>query len=392
MPGAVPDFGFMMTVPPDPVSRLRAAAGMGARELERVCEAVAGELVAAGVEPSFRVESVDWARDAILIAADRFWRLRLLAEPTVEMAARCAGWLVEHCEDPTVRAEIVERWALGYAFLTRDTVEPAADVTVATARILRESAGSAEVAYFVALFHGGKLRADFWFEALDGFVSSSMLARAAGSYRDGPLFTALRAFAACGLRDTARGVALVEAAWAAEPRSREVTDVCLHALDVAGPFDGQGGLLRRYAADAVTRSPRAHLWWYRRARGERRCGDLGAALASIETALGCLPAQGARSAHEHLQERYLRERDLITAMMEAGQPWTASGLRPAPGWALLLLAAPVVVAIAVAVTAGLTTTSALGDAIGREALLAASLLLSALSVVAVLRAVRRLAP
>jgi hypothetical protein len=42
---------------------------------------------------------------------------------------------------------------------------------------------------------------------------------------------------------------------------------------------------------------------------------------------------------------------------------------------------------------GLTTTSsALGDAVGRVALLAASLMLSAVTVVAVLRAVRRLSP
>ncbi|KPM52563.1 hypothetical protein ACG83_30125 [Frankia sp. R43] len=380
----------MTTVPPDdPVSRLRAAAG--ARELERVCEEVAADLVAAGVEPSFRIESVDWAGDATLICADRYWRRRLLAEPTVEVAAHCARWLVDHA-DPAVRPEIIEKWALGYGFITRDTVEPAAEVTTATGRVLQYSAGSAEAAYFTALYHAAKLRADFWFEDLDRFVASSMLAVAAGPYRDGPLFTALRAFAACGMRNTARGTALVEAAWAAEPRSREVTDICLHAIDVAAPFDGQSELLRRYAEEAVATSPRAHLWWYRRARGERRCGDFDAALVSIETALGCLPAQGARTAHEHLQERYLGERDQIVTMMAARGPWTAPDQRPAPRWVLPLLAAPVIVALMVALTVGLTTTSALGDAIGRMALLATSLLISACIIAAVLHAARRSIP
>ncbi|MBX6391007.1 MAG: hypothetical protein IRZ08_18795 [Frankia sp.] len=373
------------------MSRLRQSVGVS-REFGQVCEAVAGEYIDAGTEPPFDVPSADFATDPWLVCADRYWRRRFLAEPTVEVAARCARWLIDHCQDQAVRAEIVEKWALGYAFITRDTVEPAADVTTATGRIVRDSAGSAEVAYFAALYHAGKLRADFWFEALDRFVSSSMLARAAGPHRDGPLFTSLRAFAACGMRDTSRGVALVEAAWTAEPRSREVTDICLHGLDVAGPFAGQGELLRRYATDAVAARPQAHLWWYRRARGERRCRDLDAALTSIETALACLPAQGARNAHEHLQERYLRERDLIITMMEGSQRWTAPGRRPAPRWVLPLAAAGVAVAIGVAVTVGLAVTSDLAAAIGRGALLTASLLASALVIAAVLRAARQLAP
>jgi hypothetical protein len=70
------------------------------------------------------------------------------------------------------------------------------------------------------------------------------------------------------------------------------------------------------------------------------------------------------------------------------------GAKPttATRWVPAMLAAPVAVAIVAAVTVSLTTTSPLGDAIGHEALLAAGLLLSALTVAAVPRTVRRLAP
>ncbi|MBL7486687.1 hypothetical protein I6A60_29270 [Frankia sp. AgB1.9] len=358
------------------LSRLGDVAAAGSRELDRVCEEVAAELVAAGVEPPFSLRSADLRADPWAITADRYFRRRLLAEPSVEVAARAARWLCEHAE-AAVRADLFERWAMGFAFVTRDTVESGEDLTRASSRILAAYDGHAEVCAFAAIYQAGKLRANFWFAELETFLTCSPLA-AAGRDLHGPLVTALRAFAACGLRDTTRGVALVQAAWTEVPRSREVTDVCLHALDVAWPSAGQGELLRRYATDAVATSPAAHPWWYRRARGERRCGDLEAAATAIQTALAALPAHGSRTAHEHLQERYLRERDLIWQLAATPTPDPPRPAPPVPPAALVAAIAAVALAAAATVTATGHTSSTVSswrDALGREVLLAVSLLL-----------------
>jgi hypothetical protein len=74
----------MTTLRPDPVWRLRETAGAAVRELERVCEEVAGELMEAGAEPPFRVESADFSRADPIPALDcdhRCGRTRRPAHP-----------------------------------------------------------------------------------------------------------------------------------------------------------------------------------------------------------------------------------------------------------------------------------------------------------------------
>jgi hypothetical protein len=301
----------------------QAASSADSRELDRVCEAVAAELLDANLEPPFRVPSADFVTDPWLICADRYWRRRLLAEPTVEVAARCARWLHDHTEEP-VRPDIVEKWSLGYAFITKDTVESRHDLTLATGRIVETFQGSAEIAYFATLYHAGKLRANFWFDELRQFLESSLLAVAAGRHRDDPLFTALRAFAAFGSRAITTNHArdLLDAAWNAAARSRAVVDICLNALWAAPPFPGQGDQLRRRAADAVAAYPDDHLFHFRLASGQRMCGEHTDALATIDTALRLLPAIGSRISHELLQQQYLREREMIQEGLDRAV-WTS---------------------------------------------------------------------
>ncbi|CAO5153172.1 Tetratricopeptide repeat protein [Frankia sp. AiPs1] len=293
-------------------ARLGQAASVDSRELDRVCEQVAAELIDADLEPPFRIPSADFVTDAWLICADRYWRRRFLREPTVEVAARCARWLHDHTE-PQVRPDIIEKWTLGYAFITKGTVESRHDLTLATGRIVEAARGSADLCYFATLYHAGKLRANFSFDELRQFLESSLLAVAAGQHRDDPLFTSLRAFGAFGSRTITTGHALelLDSAWGANPRSRAVVDVCLHALAAAPRFPGRGEKLRQHAVDAVEEFPQDHLFRFRLASGQRMCGDYTEALDSIDNALRLLPAIGTRISHELLQEQYLRERDVI---------------------------------------------------------------------------------
>ncbi|WP_250285191.1 hypothetical protein [Frankia sp. CiP1_Cm_nod2] len=304
-------------------TRLGRVASADSRELDRVCEEVAAELIDADVEPPFRVPSADFATDPWLICADRYWRRRLLHQPTVEVAARCARWLHDHT-DPPVRPDIIEKWSLGYAFITKDTVESRHDLTLATGRIVETFQGSTDICYFATLYHAGKLRANFWFDELHQFLESSLLAVAAGQHRDDPLFTGLRAFAAFGSRTitTSHALELLDTAWSAAPRSRAVVDVCLNALWAAPPFPGQGEQLRRHAAEAVAEYPDDHLFRFRLASGQRMCGDYTDALATIDTALRLLPAIGARISHELLQGQYLRERATILEGLDRAA-WTS---------------------------------------------------------------------
>ncbi len=293
-------------------ARLGQAASVDSRELDRVCEQIAAELIDANVEPPFRIPTADFDVDAWLICADRYWRRRLLDAPTVETAARCAHWLYEHAEAPT-HPHIVEKWTMGYAFITRDNVESRHDLTLATGRIVEASGGSADVCSFAALYHAGKLRMNSSFDELRQFLESSLLAVAAGPHRDTALFTALRAFAALGSPTitTAHAVELFDGAWNALPRTRAVVDVCLHALAEAEEFPGQGELLRDRAALAVVDHPNDHLFRYRLAHGQRLCGDYADAKASIIAALRLLPAIGTRISFGTLQEQYRLERTMI---------------------------------------------------------------------------------
>jgi hypothetical protein len=304
-------------------TRLGQATSADSRELDRVCEDVASELIDANIEPPFRVPSTDFVTDPWLICADRYWRRRFLREPTVEVAARCARWLYDHT-DPPIRPDIIEKWSLGYAFITKDTVESRHDLTLATGRIVETFQGSTDICDFATLYHAGKLRANFWFDELHRFLESSLLAVAAGHHRDDPLFTGLRAFAAFGTRTitTSHALDLLDTAWSAVPRSRAVVDVCLNALWAAPPFPGQGEQLRQRATDAVAEYPDDHLFRFRLASGQRMCGDYTDALATIDTALRLLPAVGARISHKLLQEQYLRERDMIQEGLQRAA-WTS---------------------------------------------------------------------
>jgi hypothetical protein len=207
----------------------------------------------------------------------------------------------------------VEKWTLGYAFITRDSVESRHDLTLATGRIVEASRGDADVCCFATLYHAGKLRANFSFDELRQFLESSLLALAAGRHREDPLFTALRAFAALGSETITaeHGLALLETAWKARPRSRAVVDVCLNALWAAEDFPGRGEQLRRRAAEAVEEHPDDHLFRFRLAVGQRMCGEFAAARVSIDAALRLLPAISSRISHDLLQGQYVNERILI---------------------------------------------------------------------------------
>lgn len=291
---------------------LADARSLDSRELDRACEQIAARLFDDGVEPAFDVTSADFGADPFLICADRYWRLRFLDQPTVETATACARWLLrwvgtEH------RPEVFERWALGYAFITKDTVESRDELAEATERIVDEDEASGDVAWFATLYHAGKLRSNFWFDELYRFLESSLLAMAVGSHRSDPLFVALQAFAGLGSRIITEGhaVQLLDQAWRAPGRTRHVVDVCLNGLWVAAPFDAPGPLLRDRAVEAVAEFPDDHLFHFRLARGHRVCGDHEAAIDSIHTALRLLPAIGTRISHKLLQEQYMNEREAI---------------------------------------------------------------------------------
>ncbi|MCK1794865.1 hypothetical protein MTQ01_02260 [Streptomyces sp. XM4193] len=294
--------------------RLSRIDSQDSRELDRVCEEVAHSLKAAGTPPPFRLTSADFATDPFLICADRYWRLRFLELPSVRTAAECARWLYEHAEESDAsglpfRVEIEEKWALGYAFITRDSVESPTEISEATGELL----GSRDISCFATLYQAGKLRANFRFEELREFLESSLLAQAAGSRRTGPLFTALRAFAAYGSRRvTAEHAAdLLDHAWYSPHRTTHTVDVCLGALAAAAPFDGQGPLLRDRAQEAATDHPEHHIFVYRLAHGLRLCGEFDEALQAADLALALLPATGSRGSHQQLQEQYLGLRERI---------------------------------------------------------------------------------
>ncbi|MDT0310459.1 hypothetical protein RM780_26435 [Streptomyces sp. DSM 44917] len=297
------------------VARLRRVATEDSRELDRVCEEVARSLRETGTEPPFRVTSADFAADPFLICADRYWRLRFLEHPTVRTAAACASWLQAHgpaAHEPSGAAqhtEVLEKWALGYAFITRDSEETPAEIAEACGDLV----GSGDIAYFATLYHAGKLRANFRFDELHGFLESSLLALAAGPHRGTPLFTALRAFAACGSRRlTAEHAAdLLDHAWYSPQRTVHTVDLCLNALAAATPFPRQGELLRDRAHEAATQWPENHIFALRLATGLHLCREYDEALEAIDLALALLPAIGTRGSHRQLQEQYLAKRELI---------------------------------------------------------------------------------
>lgn len=295
-------------------STLGALVAANSRELERECEQIALQYLAQQVEPQFDVDSADFDRDPRLICADRYWNHRFHAEPTLYTAVHCAGWMAEHIA-AAVHEPIREKWALGYAFITRDSVESADEIADATADIVAADDSGCNKAYFATLYHAGKLRADFFFDELAQFLDASPLAIAAGPHRQSPLFDALRTFAAFGSHRTTAEYAreLFDKVWSAPERTFAVTDVVLNGLAVSADFSGRGELLRDRAAEAVAACPGRHILHFRLATGRWLCGEYDEATLDIDTALRLLPASGWRVSHELLQGQYIARRDAIEA-------------------------------------------------------------------------------
>ncbi|MBT2397413.1 hypothetical protein [Streptomyces sp. ISL-100] len=294
------------------IERLEQVSASDSRELDRVCEEVATALLEGDVEPPFTVASADFAADPHLICADRYWRLRFLDRPSIRTAAACSTWLVGHVSRDH-RTEVLEKWSLGYAFITKDSVESTLELSQAVEDIVGHDTAAGDTAYFATLYHAGKLRSNFWFDELHQFLDASLLALAAGVHRQAPLFTALRSFAAFGSRaiTAEHAIGLLDQAWSSPERTRHVVDICLNGIQAASPFDGHGELLRDRAAEAVRDHPFDHIFHFRLGSGQHMVRDHDAALASINTALRHLPALGSRGSHKLLQEQYLAKRDAI---------------------------------------------------------------------------------
>ncbi|WP_330251062.1 hypothetical protein OG874_33445 [Nocardia sp. NBC_00565] len=293
-------------------SALGALRGSSSRDLDRDCDVYARGYIRERIEPQFVVGSADFDTDPYLICADRYWNLRFREQPTLHTAAECAAWLGVHVA-AGFQAAVREKWALGYGFITRDSVESAGEIADTTADVIAGHDSDCSRAFFATLYHSGKLRANLCFDELHQFLESSPLALAAGSHRDAPLFTALRAFAAFGSRQVTERYArtLFDQAWQAPGRTRATVDVVLNGLAVSVPFEEQGELLRTTAAEALTAYPGDFMFYYRLATGQFLCGDHDGALESIDQALDRLPAVGWRGSHELLLEQFTNQRLVI---------------------------------------------------------------------------------
>ncbi|MFF9569362.1 hypothetical protein [Streptomyces sp. NPDC014685] len=294
------------------LTRLNEVRASDSRELDRVCEEVALALHRDGTEPPFDVASADFATDPYLICADRYWRLRFLEHPGIRTAAACSRWIGAHVSREA-RTEVLEKWSLGYAFITKDSIESAFELSQGIEEIVSGDTSAGDVAYFATLYHAGKLRANFASDELHQFLDASLLALAAGAHRQSALFTALRAFAAFGSPAiTAQyAIGLLDQAWNSPDRTRHVIDICLNGIQFATSFDGDGALLRDRAAEAVRDHPGDHMFHFRLATGQHMTRDHDAALKSIDTALRLLPAIGGRGSHKLIQEQYLTKREVI---------------------------------------------------------------------------------
>ncbi|MFG3155901.1 hypothetical protein ACGF7W_28110 [Streptomyces sp. NPDC048219] len=292
------------------IARLDEARTADARTRYRICDETAGEFLAAGTAPSFEVSSADLRLDPYFMCADRYWRRRFLDRPTARTAFECARWMSGHVRDECWGA-VAEQWALGNGFLNRGSVES----TDPFEEMVREAGAGTDterLAFFLALFHAGKLRANFCFDELHAFLGHSPSAVAAGSLRAEPVFVALQSFAAFGSRTLTVAYAseLLEQAWSATTRSRHTVDICLNGLAFAAPFEGQGELLRACAQEAVEEHPDDHMFHVRLATGLHMCGRHDAALESIDTALTLLAASSTAILGV-LQDQYLTKRDAI---------------------------------------------------------------------------------
>ncbi|MEU2726737.1 hypothetical protein ABZ650_03230 [Streptomyces griseoviridis] len=291
-------------------ARLEEAREADQRARSLICDEVSAAFLAAGTVPSFDVRTADPVDDPYFLCADRYWRRRFQDRPTARTAVACARWMSDHVRKGSW-GEVAERWALGNGFLDRTDTES----DERTAEAMGEAAtgpGGERVAYFVALYHAGKLRANFRFDDLYAFLTHSPSAGAVGSLRAEPVYVALQAFAAFGSRalTVAHACGLLERAWSAPGRTRQTLDICLHGIAFAAPFEGQGELLRRHAEEAVRAWPDDQVFHARLAAGHHLCGRHDAALESIDTALSLL-ATGPTADLTGLRDQYLTRRESI---------------------------------------------------------------------------------
>ncbi|MQY23230.1 protein-tyrosine phosphatase family protein [Nocardia macrotermitis] len=284
----------------------------GSRSLDRDCARLAEQYFAERVEPQFTIWSADFDSDPSFILADRYWNLRFREEPTLHTAVECAGWLSEHAE-LVVAEPVREKWAMGYGFITRDSIDSAEEIADATADIIAGNPGG-DRAYFAVLYQAAKLRSNHSFDELLEFLESSPLSVSIRrTFWDAVLFRALRAFAAFGAERTSSEYAcgLAEKVWSSPDRTRESVDVVLNGLAVGKDFDRRGELLRTWSAEAVSLFPDDHMFLFRLAIGQRLCGDYADARISIGRAQKKLPKTGWRISHNLLQEQFEAEQRLI---------------------------------------------------------------------------------
>ncbi|WP_411574791.1 tetratricopeptide repeat protein [Streptomyces fradiae] len=346
--------------------RLRSTPRSDLRALERVCEEVAIELNRTGTVPDFAVSSADFEADAFLICADQYWRLRFLAEPSLATAMRCALWLAGHVADPGHRRTIEEKWALGYGFITCNTIDADTTVETVTAQIEQLGEHAVDAAFFACLHQAAKLRASFAFGPLDRLLSSSSLAQATAHRRTEPVLIALRSMAAFGDRTHGPGYALdlMTEAWAHHDRSRAAVDICLNGLANSRPFPAHGQVLTEHALQAVAAYPDDHAMRYWLAIGHQKNGRYEDAGAAIDEALRLLPAHGGRGSHGLLLEQYRSRRAAIhdEQRLAGSHP---SGLVRAPvsRWFAVKCAGAVLPVVLLCLVLGRLTASAPGTAL-----------------------------
>jgi hypothetical protein len=76
-----------------------------------------------------------------------------------------AAWLTSHL-DPAHRRAVEEKWALGFGFITRHSVDTTSCSPRWRGRCPNSDNTARDIAYFAAVYHVGKLRGNFWFDAL----------------------------------------------------------------------------------------------------------------------------------------------------------------------------------------------------------------------------------
>ncbi|MFJ3985452.1 tetratricopeptide repeat protein [Streptomyces fungicidicus] len=292
------------------ITRLEEARAADTRTRDRVCDEAAAELLAAGTPPAFEVRTADLRLDPFFMCADRYWRRRFQERPTAVTAVECARWMEDRVTADSWGA-VAEQWALGNGFLNRGAVD-SAELPAAAVAGAGGGDGGQRIAFFVTLFHAGKLRANFCFDELHAFLEFSPTSVASGPLRGEPVFVALKSFAAFGSRTLTveHATGLLERAWSAPGRTRHTVDICLNGLAFAGPFPGQGELLRSHAEEAVRAHPGDHMFHARLATGLHMSGRHDAALENIDTALALLAASPTASLGA-LQDQYLTKRDAI---------------------------------------------------------------------------------